>query len=835
MARFGLITDMNEPFPHRSHTVPSGAQLLALGSPRVMVGGVDLGAAAAQPKRLALLAYLVVAESAGFHRRDRLVALLWPDLDQEHARTALRKALHALRAALGAEAIRARGTEAVAIAVDRVHSDVLEFERAISENRMADALGWYRGDLLDGFFVSDAPAFERWLEHERARLRDRAAAAAWSVSAEREAAGDALAALRLARRAVVLSPDDETAVRRLIALLDRLGDRAGAVHTYAEFSKQLAEDFAVEPSAETQALIEAVRQRVARFSGTDNLPPVPPPHPLPSIPGPLPPRRASRLPLLASATVVLLAAGVWSAAHLWAGRPLPVTTRSRIAYQRYLEGTTAYTRGDFPEAQAAFEGALKEDSTFAMAAYYAALSAGARDDDPTYARYFADALQFARRASERERLLIEASWAERVGNPNALALAESLAARHADEPAGHDLLGRALLAGGDFLGAVPHLQLVAQADSQSLRPDAKGPCRACDALLFVAYAYWMADSLSAAERVARDLVRRQPGSAEAWHQLASALETQYRFDEALAAAKTGASLRTGNQGDAVFPAVIELRAGRLRDAEQRLRRLLLDSTLAIRNEARWNLVIALREQGRLAEALDEARRYRRSVEPNAARVENAILEAQVRFELGPAWNAAALFDSISRASLRATTPARQARNRTWHLTHVASALAAAGDTARLPALADSIERAGQESGYGRDHLLHHHARGLLLVARGRPAEAAEEFRRANFSWTAGFCRNNLELSQMLQLLGRAPEAVAVLQNALHGPVEAGGLYCTFTELHAALGRAFETAGQRDSAAANYRWAVDAWSQADPAFRHRRLALESQLTRLSRPR
>src|SRR2546427_8673502 len=46
-----------------------------------------------QPRRLALLAYLAAASPQGFHRRDTLLALFWPELDQEHARAALRQAL----------------------------------------------------------------------------------------------------------------------------------------------------------------------------------------------------------------------------------------------------------------------------------------------------------------------------------------------------------------------------------------------------------------------------------------------------------------------------------------------------------------------------------------------------------------------------------------------------------------------------------------------------------------------------------------------------------------------------------------------------------------------
>ena len=61
----------------------------------------DLQAVLRRPKRLALLAYLATARPQGFRRRDTLVALLWPDLNQSHARNALRQAVHFLRHEIG--------------------------------------------------------------------------------------------------------------------------------------------------------------------------------------------------------------------------------------------------------------------------------------------------------------------------------------------------------------------------------------------------------------------------------------------------------------------------------------------------------------------------------------------------------------------------------------------------------------------------------------------------------------------------------------------------------------------------------------------------------------
>jgi DNA-binding SARP family transcriptional activator len=50
--------------------------------------GTELRTVLAQPKRLALLVYLTVNGSIGAIRRDKLLSLFWPEMDQEHARKA---------------------------------------------------------------------------------------------------------------------------------------------------------------------------------------------------------------------------------------------------------------------------------------------------------------------------------------------------------------------------------------------------------------------------------------------------------------------------------------------------------------------------------------------------------------------------------------------------------------------------------------------------------------------------------------------------------------------------------------------------------------------------
>src|SRR2546422_4520198 len=115
--------------------------------------GRELESLLTRSRRLALLAYLAAATPRGFHRRDTLLALFWPELDQEHARGALRQALYVLRDALGDDVVVTRGDEEIGLNFDRLWCDVVVFYEAVTTGQLREALDLYRGNLLEGFFI----------------------------------------------------------------------------------------------------------------------------------------------------------------------------------------------------------------------------------------------------------------------------------------------------------------------------------------------------------------------------------------------------------------------------------------------------------------------------------------------------------------------------------------------------------------------------------------------------------------------------------------------------------------------------------------------------------
>jgi DNA-binding SARP family transcriptional activator/Tol biopolymer transport system component len=286
-------------------------ELRLLGSLRLVSSdGRDLDPLLRQSKRVALLAYLAAATPRGFHRRDTLLGIFWPELDQMHARSALNQSLYVLRSVLGDSAIVTRGPGEVGVHPGAVWCDATEFEAQVDAGAAGDALALYRGDFLDGFFIESAPDFERWQDAQRTRFRLRASEAAWSLAEQQALAGALAEAARLARRAADLVPDDETVVRRLMTFFHRLGDRAAALRAYDAFVWRLERELELAPSAETRALADVIRHETSDTVATQLARILPAPF------AALLHRIDRKLPfgwMLAGAmSLVVFAAGVWN-------------------------------------------------------------------------------------------------------------------------------------------------------------------------------------------------------------------------------------------------------------------------------------------------------------------------------------------------------------------------------------------------------------------------------------------------------------------------------------------------------------------------------------------
>lgn len=225
----------------------------------------------AQPKRLAFLAYLALSEHGSWHRRDTLLALFWPELDEDHARSALRNTLHFLRRELDRNLVRARG-EDIASNFDAMSCDARAFLTLVETGALEEGLSLYKGDFLPGVHIPGCLEFERWLDVTRDRLRRLARDTALTVAASNAAHGDSANAERWLRFTLNLFPDDEIALRDLVRVLDGKGDRTGALREYRFFAQRLSADYETAPSPESDAVLQTIRNRAGVIGPADEFP-----------------------------------------------------------------------------------------------------------------------------------------------------------------------------------------------------------------------------------------------------------------------------------------------------------------------------------------------------------------------------------------------------------------------------------------------------------------------------------------------------------------------------------------------------------------------------------
>lgn len=534
--------------------------------------------------------------------------------------------------------------------------------------------------------------------------------------------------------------------------------------------------------------------------------------------------------------VVVAATAAGALRERLAVRPDDITGEAPSALSSHadrlvVEGLAAYGAGDERVAYRFFQAALDADSTSALAAFYAARAANLHS--PHEGKLLLNrAYRLSETSPDRERLLIRSWWAAEMDSPHLGTYADSLVRRFPAEPRGHQLLAEAYMHAGDFLTAANSFERAVALDSLRLHHDA-GPCVSCESFGRIVSAYLLADSMDAAVRAGERWTRLQPQSARAWHSLSTALIDVERREEAMAASRRAAELRTGDITDVFFPGLVAIHRGDFEEGDRIFRLHLSTGTDRTRITAAHWLAISLRMQGRWEEAGQAGDTLvavaRTRPEDDRLDLLGHIARGLALLESGRPADAAEVFEAIAERTNPEFSESRIARDRAWNLTHAGTARAAAGDTLALIALIDRVEEEGAKSVYGRDQRLHHYLRGLLGRLRGAPeAEIERHFRAALYSVSQGYSRINLELAESLLRQGRYEEAAFMAGAPMRNSMESNGLYATRTHFHELLGRIWHAAGRPDSAVVHLRAAREAWRDADPVMAPRVEAIERML-------
>lgn len=208
---------------------------------------------------LALLAVIAAGGERGISR-DRLLALFWPERDEERARGSLKQALYSLRSELGAPALLL-GSDALRLNASCVVSDVGDFEVALRAGDHARAVELYQGTFLDGFHIANGE-FGRWQEEQAADLAFRYRGALSALAQDAESRLDHPGAARWWRALVAAEPLSAAATLSLMKALAKSGDRTAALEHARSHEQQVRRDLETAPDASVTALAARMRQEV---------------------------------------------------------------------------------------------------------------------------------------------------------------------------------------------------------------------------------------------------------------------------------------------------------------------------------------------------------------------------------------------------------------------------------------------------------------------------------------------------------------------------------------------------------------------------------------------
>jgi DNA-binding SARP family transcriptional activator len=230
-------------------------RLLTFGGVNLRIGDSMMTGAATGRRRLALLVLLAVARDRGLNR-EKVQSYLWPESDTEQARHGLNQMVYLQRRHLDSEGLFL-GKKTLRLNRALITADVWDFEDALDAGAHEVAVQLYAGSFLDGFFLREAPGFERWADDQRRRLAERCAQA-FSVLAA--AAATKHEAVEWWRRAAELNPYHTDTMVRLANAWVAIGDRAAAIRCAQQHADLLRTELGLSPDPNVVRMIEQLRE-----------------------------------------------------------------------------------------------------------------------------------------------------------------------------------------------------------------------------------------------------------------------------------------------------------------------------------------------------------------------------------------------------------------------------------------------------------------------------------------------------------------------------------------------------------------------------------------------
>lgn len=220
-------------------------------------------------KLVGLLSFLLMNASREVSR-DKILSYLWPDSNEDAAKSNLRFNLWNLRKTLPLDR---KGEELVIIGKDscrinenyEFYCDRMELDsfRSCSDHSVEELerlKDLFLGDYLEGLYLRNCNEFNELILFERVSLQNRQVEILKSLLAVYEEAGRMEEGIQILTEMEAIEPYNESFAWKVMDLYARAGNRAAALRYYKKFENSLRRHLNIAPNDELKSLYGALQE-----------------------------------------------------------------------------------------------------------------------------------------------------------------------------------------------------------------------------------------------------------------------------------------------------------------------------------------------------------------------------------------------------------------------------------------------------------------------------------------------------------------------------------------------------------------------------------------------
>ena len=476
-----------------------------------------------------------------------------------------------------------------------------------------------------------------------------------------------------------------------------------------------------------------------------------------------------------------------------------VTTTSYDAYRYYIEGTDAYARFEYGEAETALSRAIELDSTFAMAyCYLAALG---------HPELIGQAVKYSDRATERERLFIGSLEASFAGDPELRA--ERLRQLLEKYPNDHV----ALLNLASHEHSVGHNDKAIALAKKAIQVDPLYKSA------FSHLTYWLATAGKVDEAlvVAEEYIAIAPAEPIAYYTKADLLSNRGDLTGATQFMEKACSIDSTflDYGGLLRLGSLYVFGERSEDARRCFQIAAAEGKRKTRSTARTYLALIPAYHGKLSEALNilddgiTADKMELSTSGRQGdRADKHFIRSLIYLEKGDMDRAIAEHEEALNVHAEVVAQSGHLYRSTF-----AYVLSQAGELKRAEEIANVL-KSEFEAGHVRRGTAYHLAAGSIEMARGQYDKGIDHLRESVQG--VDYPDHTFIYARALFRAGRYEEAIPEFESLLNKHMDDWTLVLAvwLGESRYYLGYSYETTGQREKAIASYGAFLEQWAQAD---------------------